>query len=398
VHPSSGVNPTVTALLQPDPRLVIVGVANQPSPYTASTVQASGLTDAAGVAQSPDPQTVTLAVRDQTPGGSVNGVVQGATGQPVAGATVVLRLPQVSDTTGETFLDDFASATTDATGHFAFDYVQIRTGAVFQLQAADPATGYDGEAYGQIKTQGQVLTVNVILLGRGDVAGRVVDGSGNPIANAYVTADSVFYKGTKNHASTNTALDGTFRVQGLPVGAVQLWAIDPITRRTAFQTAAIPTAGGTANTTITIAGTPRATISGDVVHERDGSAAVGLYVVAYGDVVTVPYGSGTDRKYFGFRVTDGNGRFSFEDVAPGADLVQVYDFSRSSIPIVQYTLTVQANTETVLHLVALEPQTKFGSVDGFVKVSTNSVVTPLASALVSVADSTVRSLTDATGH
>lgn len=405
VRSSFGVNGTSAVFHQlghsidaRDPRRVIVGVASHPSPYVTSTVRVSGLADTGGVAQSPDPQVADLNVRDTTPGGTVEGVVVGAAGQPAAGASVVLRMHETSDTTGQTFLDDFAATTADGAGHFFFEYVQIRQGEVFQVFAADPATGYDGDAFGQLRTAGQQLVVNVVLLGRGDVAGKVLDEAGVPVANAFVTAESVFFKSDENRGSTNSAADGSFSFKSLPVGAVQLWAIDPASRKTAFQTASIPTAGSKVTQNIVIARTPRAALSGDVVHERDGKPAAGVYVVVYGEVVSVPYEPGTDRKYFGYRVTDDSGRFSFTDIQPGADLVQVFDFARSRTPILEQTLQIPADMETVLHLVELEPQFRVGAVEGYARLSANGVTTPLANSLVTVSDAAVGAVTDSTGH
>jgi protocatechuate 3,4-dioxygenase beta subunit len=405
VRSSFGVNATSAVFHQlghsidaSDPRRVIVGVASHPSPYVTSTVRVIGLADTGGVAQSPDPQVADLNVRDTTAGGTVEGVVVGAAGEPVAGASVVLRMHETSDTTGQTFLDDFAATTADGAGHFFFEYVQIRQGEVFQVFAADPATGYDGNAFGQLRTAGQSLVVNVVLLGRGDVTGRVLDETGVPVANAFVTAESVFFKSDENRGSTNSAADGSFSFKSLPVGAVQLWAIDPASRKTAFQVASIPAAGATVTQNIVIGRTLRASLSGDVIHERDGKPAAGLYVVVYGEVVSVPYEPGTDRKYFGYRVTDDSGRFSFTDIQPGADLVQVFDFARSRTPILGQTLQIPADSETVLHLVELEPQADVGAVEGYARLSANGVITALANSLVTVSDAAVGAVTDTAGH
>ena len=315
-------------------------------------------------------QIVNLDVRDRTPGGSVDGIVIGANGQPVPNAAVVVRMPAISDTTGQSFQADFASTSADSSGHFFFEYVAVRQGAVFQVFAADPTTGFDGDAFGQVTSEGQRATLNVVLLGRGDVEGKVVDEAGSLIPNAYIQAESVFFKDAQGRASTNAAADGTYQVKSLPVGAVQLFAIDPVSRKSAYQVTSIPTAGGKVTQDIVIARTARASISGDVIHELDGKPAAGLYVVAYGELP--PPQTGGDRKYFGYRVTDANGSFSFADVAPGADLIQLYDFSRSSGPVLEKTIQITADSNTVIHLVELEPQAHYGSVQGTIKLSNGS--------------------------
>ena len=336
---------------------MILGVTNHPSPTPPSTVRADQLTDGDAIAMSPAPQIVNLDVRDRTPGGSVDGVVIGANGQPVPNAAVVVRMPAISDTTGQTFQQrlrrrrprtrpDISSSST---------WPSARE-PVFQVFAADPATGFDGDAFGQVTSEGQRVTLNVVLLGRGDVEGKVVDEAGARRSRTHTSrpkASSSNGQGVR--ASTNAAADGTYHVKSLPVGAVQLFAIDPVSRKSAYQVASIPTAGGKVTQNIVIVRTARASISGDVIHELDGKPAAGLYVVAYGEQRP----GGRRRKYFGYRVTDANGRFSFADVAPGADLIEVYDFSRSRSPVLEKTIQIAADSNTVIHLVELEPQDAF---------------------------------------
>src|SRR5262249_7260953 len=186
VRSEFGVNPVQAALPQArDLRRIILGVTNHPSPYASITVSVAKVLDASNLPLAPDPQSVALDVRDHTPGGSVEGFVIGADGKPVPNAEVILQMPSVSDITGQTFLDDFAVANADGAGHFAFEYIPIRQGTVFTLQAADPVTGYDGDAAGQIQTEGQKLQLNIVLLARGDLTGKVIDENGTTIPNAF---------------------------------------------------------------------------------------------------------------------------------------------------------------------------------------------------------------------
>src|SRR5262249_15598905 len=141
VRSEFGVNAVQAALPQPrDPRRIVVGVTNHPSPYASIAVSVTKLLDASNLPLAPDPQTVALDVRDRTPGGSVEGLVIGADAKPVPNAEVVLKMPSVSDITGQTFLDDFAVTAADGAGHFSFEYIPIRQGTVFTLEAADPVT------------------------------------------------------------------------------------------------------------------------------------------------------------------------------------------------------------------------------------------------------------------
>src|SRR5215472_301693 len=307
-------------------------------------------------------------------------------------------MPSVSHITGQTFLDDFAVATADGAGHFSFEYIPIRQGTVFTLQAADPVTGYDGDAAGQIQTEGQKLQLNIVLLARGDLTGKVIDETGAAIANAFITADSVFFKGGRNSATGNSAADGSYLFSALPVGPVQLWAIDPVSRKTAYQTAFIPAAGAKAVQNLVIVAGARASVSGTVIHESDSSPAAGVYVVAYGEPVAVPYPPFFDRKYLGYRITDSNGAFAFDDIQPGQDTIQVFDFTRSLSPMVAHDVTVLADSQTVIQLVIPEPEAHLGSVAGFVRTSRSGVTSPLANAVVYVSGTPARTTTDMQGH
>ncbi|HEY6930588.1 MAG TPA: carboxypeptidase regulatory-like domain-containing protein, partial [Thermoanaerobaculia bacterium] len=399
VRSEFGINPIQAVLPQAfDPRRVILGVTNHPSPYASIVASVTGLIDASGQPVAPDPQTATLDVRDRTPGGAVEGFVIGADGQPVPNAEVILRMPAISDITGQTFLDDFAAAKADGSGHFFFEYIPIRQGTVFTLAAADPVTGYDGDAAGQIQTEGRKLQLNIVLLARGDVTGKVVDENGAPIPNAFITADSVFFKGGRNSATGNSAPDGTYLFTAMPVGPVQLWAIDPASRKTAYQVAFIPAAGAKAVQNLVIVAGARASVSGQVILERDRSPAVGVYVVTYGETVAVPYPPFFDRKYLGYRITDSNGAFAFNDIQPGQDTIQVFDFTRSLSAVVAKDVTVLADSQTVLQLVIPEPEAHVGSVAGFIRSSKSGVVTPLANAVVYVSGTPARTTTDAQGH
>lgn len=382
-----------------DPRLIILGVNNHPSPYRSWQLQVSGLTSASGIALSPSVQLVPVAIVDLTPGGSVAGQVISATGQPVPNADVVLRETATSDITGQQFYDDWATAQADGNGQFLFDYVPLRQGQVFEIDAADPATGYGGTAFGQIHQERETLHLNLVLLGRGDVSGTVRDETGTPLAGAYVTASSVMFPGSSNQASTNTQSDGTFTIHSLPVGPVQLWAIyqGPTALKTGYQTAYIPAPGGVANQDIVLALGSSATVSGTITHESDGSAASGLSVVMYGEPVAVPYPPFFEKKYFGYQVTDGNGQFSFPLVSPGNDQVYVYDPSRGWAVVIQDTVNVLQDTDNVLQLVELDPQLHFGSVAGHVYRRQSGTQAPDANAIVWLVNMGLQVTTDATG-
>ena len=213
VRSSFGVNPTARrGASDQQPRLRSARGHHRrrqsPSPYVTVTAQVSRLTDPRCVAVAGSP-IVNVDVRDRRPGGSIDGTVIGSNGQPVASAKVVLKVQEISDTTGQSSRRT-AVATSDGAGRFGFEYVQIRQGEVFQLYAADPATGFDSDAAGQITTEAQRLHLDVVL-GTWRRRGKVLDELGAPVAGAFVSAESVFLKGRGNSDPSMPAQTGLSR-------------------------------------------------------------------------------------------------------------------------------------------------------------------------------------------
>lgn len=107
--------------------------------------------------------------------GRVTGTVMRRTGGGAAGVQVSLTAGRV------------ATATTDGTGHFAFD--DVRLGA-FQLEATELATGDFGRAQGVVASQGAVATADITLNGVGSVHVLVQNSLGEAVAGASVVVVS----------------------------------------------------------------------------------------------------------------------------------------------------------------------------------------------------------------
>ncbi len=183
------------------------------------------------------------------PGTMVEGRVIGPDGEPIPFAEV--KLAEIDlDTTG---LGDSpcirhvtGSRIADGEGRFFFDYVrQTECGGLFELRGTDPASGHRGTATGRVRFIGQTVRLDVVLLGRGTVRGRVLDSDGTVPPYAHVMALSPLFQDGRM-ARIDAA--GNYEAGDLPVGPIQLAANDG--------------QGGFASTSVEIAG------AGDVI-ERD---------------------------------------------------------------------------------------------------------------------------------
>jgi hypothetical protein len=129
-----------------------------------------------------------------TPSSAISGTVKdGATGQPLAGTIVSLRIP--STTTPAPQLASVQRQVTDAAGRFVFRGLAAASG--YSLTTSRP--GYGDGAFGQTMMLGPsgVITLadaawfqraDILMWKPGAIAGRVVDETGEPLVGIYVRA------------------------------------------------------------------------------------------------------------------------------------------------------------------------------------------------------------------
>ena len=145
-------------------------------------------------------------------GASISGTVRDTAGAPLAGVCVEAQDAQWH----------YASAQTAANGTYRIDlptpgsyvvrfgcyngpWVVVYWPSAIQRAAATPVEAAEGQS---------VTGIDAALAQGGVVTGRVTDGSGAPIVNAYVNISAGYpgYYGT-------TAADGTYRIQGVAPGS-----------------------------------------------------------------------------------------------------------------------------------------------------------------------------------
>jgi hypothetical protein len=196
---------------------VIVAVASITSlaPFAATH---SGGPDSATLegAQTPAPGATTSATQAIATGSISGTVVALASGEPIGGATVSLYSQQLAG--------GRAAIATDSQGRFAFrelpagrySLAASRQGFV-RVNHGQRRAGGGGQPF--TLADGEQRTIDLQLPRQNVIAGRVVDGRGEPIAGAFVHAMtrtmSMGYPRMRSVTSARTDLAGNYRLQWL---------------------------------------------------------------------------------------------------------------------------------------------------------------------------------------
>ncbi len=204
-------------------RVVRVVYDNPISPYVSQVLTVRDVAAASG--EEIVEQDVDVVTTVTMPGTLVRGRVIGPDGEPAPFATVELvevdHCPICATTCRA---HRTAAVRADAAGEFLFDYVrQTRCGDLFRLEAHDPESGKKGNARGRVRFIGETVSLDVVMLGRGVVRGRVTYDDGTVPEGLIVQAVSpAFQEGRR----ANTDALGNYEVGDLPVGTITVAATD----------------------------------------------------------------------------------------------------------------------------------------------------------------------------
>ena len=158
--------------------------------------------------------------------GTVSGTVFAADGAtPVPGITVQL--------------DSATTTVSAADGTYQFPTVPSGAHQVIALDGSGLATSASVTAV--ISTQGQTVTANLILVGRGTVSGNITNSDGSVAALASVTVQSLT-AGFVRSLYTETDINGNYTIGNVPTGPISVGAY---TATTSGQAAAMLPASGT---------------------------------------------------------------------------------------------------------------------------------------------------------
>jgi hypothetical protein len=361
-------------------RIVRVVFDNPISPYVESILTVRDIKSVLGDEVTGVGLPVTTTVTD--PGGLVSGTVYGPDGQPAPGALVELFQSDYRYHDGTCLKNRTAAVKADASGNFLFDYVRQTTCSdIFSLVALDTASGKKGTAQGRVRFVGQTVDLDILMLGRGSIRGRVTYQDGTVPANLRVVAFSpVFAEGRVARISE----DGNYEVGDLPVGTISLAAGDGL-GNFGYQTVEIPTAGAETVRDFTIFRLPVGAETGDVrgvVVDGEDEPVVGAYLALYleGELLTALR-------------SDGDGKFDFGTLPVGRAEIEAFD-ARTGLAGAQVFFDIEADTVQDVRLVLRDDR---GTVEGRVIRRTLAGDSPVVGAVVWVSGTPFNTLTDATG-
>lgn len=390
-NPSNGGRPLeFDASLDPDAQLQLdgtrvmrVGFRNALSPYREHLLTVRDVVSAQG--ETAPEQQVEVVTTAWMPGTIVEGRVIGPDGEPVPFAEVLLAETDL-DTTGlgesPCIRHVTGGMTADADGRFSFDYVrQTECGGLFELRGTDPASGNRGKASGRVRFIGQSVRLDVVLLGRGTVRGRVLNGDGSAAPGVQINGVSpLFQEGRVAYSDAG----GNYELRDLPVGPIQLAARDG--------------EGGFVAATVEIAG------AGDVV-ERDlvltrlpdaetgelrGRVFDAEGVEPVFDAWVALYVSGS---LVDFRRSGPDGGFDFGTVPAGPAELEAFEGSTGRAGA-RVFFTLEPDRVNVVDVLLVDER---GTLEGHVWSRQGSTRTPVANAVVYVSGQPFHTVTDAAG-
>ncbi len=319
-----------------------------------------------------------IAAGDGMPSGAVRGILVGSDGNPVPGARVNLyenvKLCQGFGCRWVLGLSDHVVA--DSNGSFEFDAVRSRNGLIparyapFLIQAIDPVGGHEAAIRASLAGNGVVRDLTVFMVGRGDVVGTIVREDGDPLNTPIVYGRSVTNPEDFDAATPDAS--GSFRLTDLPIGAVQILAVDG--PDFVYGTAMVPGPGqeGSVDLVLPTNQGPMAKVTGTVT---DADAA---QVMAGVQVFVLPAGSDGATH---LAATDSVGAFSIDGVPPGITTFKVWDPQRS-VWVATHVQELVGDADNTVAIVASASST--GSIVGTVYELASGVRSPVAGAYLLV--------------
>ncbi len=262
----------------------------------------------------------------------------------------------------------------DASGGFLFDAVRYRDEAIpsqhaaFTVRAVDPENGRDTRLVGRLPGDNQVRTLTLAMVGRGDVVGTLRKADGSALVNPVVIARSITnpWEGRQ----TEPDASGSFRLEDLPVGPVQVVAKDGPTYTSGTAQITAPGAEAAIELVLHDFAQPLAQVEGSVI---DGETAQPIPDL---DVYVIP--AGYQGATHAAR-TDSNGLFSMEDVPPGIARFKAWSPTLGRY-VGEVVVDLLGDAMNTAELVVRASAT--GTITGKVTLLSGGVETPVAGAYV----------------
>ena len=291
-------------------RIVLLRLSAPMGPFVPRDLDVSGVRDLRGQVMAALTAQPILADPDIEAGGQVTGRVLRSDGSPVPDPEITYFHSVDGGSGCKELIISVKSG--DSEGRYGLDFVlQAPCGSKpFSIRARDLETGEEGTLSTRVRTDGERLTLDLVLVGRGSVEGIVRDSDGTPLPDAVVNVTSAT---DLSRYGTRTDQNGFYRLDGIPVGAFGLIAAIPAA--SARASATIPASGSVRTVDVTLFGSADAVLTGEV-RFPDGAAAPNI------DVFLGP----SDSDGFLAAVeTDEAGTFIFDDLFPGEYSVRALD-------------------------------------------------------------------------
>lgn len=324
-------NEVTSAFVQSGDRIVLLGLRDPVGPFVDRSLSVAGIRDLQGQVMAPVTGRPILADPDIGPGGQLTGRVLRADGSPVTAAEISY-IQSIETALGLCLERVISVKPGDADGRYGLDFVsQDGCGrAPFSIRARDTETGEGGSLSTRVRADGERLSLDIVLVGRGRIVGTVRDPDGMPLANMDV---AVISETDLSRYVTRTDQNGDYRINGVPVGAFGLEARGP--PGSARASGVISNSGAVASVDVTIFALAEGVATGQVVFP-DGSSAANVEVFIGLDD-SAPGGAG----FLGGTVSDEAGTFRFEGLPAGTYLVRALDIGAGLVGEARLTLTDQ---------------------------------------------------------
>ncbi|MDD2853093.1 MAG: carboxypeptidase regulatory-like domain-containing protein [Desulfuromonadaceae bacterium] len=375
-------NQVVGVAMQPGNRIAFIALRDPVGPFVSRSLTFTGVADRLG--QTINGQTVPVLATMTDPAAVISGGVLNPDGTALEGAEV--RLFHLIETPSEIGCQSswygVSSKFTKTGAKYGWDYVLRGTN---KITALDPANSEFREVLFTPARNGQNLNVDIVMLGRGTLRGKVLGEDGTtPLDKATLRVTSLT-DGSEFGFTTDTT--GNYVIPRVPVGNFLIEAVHLPTNSKAIQSGYMAQAGGVVDMNLTLfteqirkITVGYATVNGHVLNYDGATPATGLPVFAwYQDSsqpgvrcpeVPGPFGPVIPEECaVASAKTDSTGGYSFPEIPAGS--YRMYSFNQATFQegSARYIIA-KDDTGTVNILL----NGGFASINGFVKDSTGNPV------------------------
>jgi hypothetical protein len=344
-------NKVVGVALQPDGRIAFLALRDPVGPFVPRTVTVQNVADLRG--QVMGSQTSPIEITAQDLGAVVSGRVLHADGTPIPFANLRLFYGCPGED-GEVHWIGISSKNADADGKYSWDYV-LRSP---RIVAVDTDTDDSRDLRFSVARNGQRLNVDIVMIGRGTLAGRAIGEDGRPLKDTSIRITSLTDQSA--YAATSDA-DGRFTVARVPVGNIFVELVNPTANAQTAISDNIPFAGATVarDYVLLTAGSVKAItvkrgqVTGHVLRSTGTDPVNGLPIVVYYEGLSQP-GVGCPDVPGGecavaLATTDADGAFSVPSVPAGQ--LRVSSFDQATLQEGDATLVLAADAVSNVNIV-----------------------------------------------